>query len=142
MLVAPNQTVTYTDTIPVCTQEYFYAVRSVDGVNNMSAIVTDPIIKTVEVQEEATTPVQATTPATTTLAATEKVEESEDAEVKGEEETTEDTDKVVEKKDAEKEDEQENKDEKKNYIGLIVLIAILLAGAVGYRYVKNKKATY
>ena len=142
MLVAPNQTVTYTDTIPVCTQEYFYAVRSVDGVNNMSAIVTDPIIKTVEVQEEATTPVQATTPATTTLAATEKVEESEDAEVKGEEETTEDTDKVVEKKDTEKEDEQEDKDEKKNYIGLIVLIAILLAGAVGYRYVKNKKATY
>ncbi len=142
--VSPNQSVTYTDTIPVCGQEYFYAVRSVDSVSNTSPIVTDPIIQTVEVQGEATTTTtttQTTTPTSTTPTAV-TVQESEDAEVKGEEETPEDTEKVEKEESEEIGEEKEDKTEEKSNIGLIVIVVIFLAGGIGYMYVRNRKTTY
>lgn len=35
------QAITYTDTLPVCNTEYFYAIRAVDAANNTSTFVTD-----------------------------------------------------------------------------------------------------
>lgn len=35
------QAITYTDTLPVCNTEYFYAVRAIDEANNTSTFVTD-----------------------------------------------------------------------------------------------------
>ena len=39
---------TYTDTIPVCSTEYFYAIRAVDDANNASTFVTDAQVIVVE----------------------------------------------------------------------------------------------
>ena len=42
------QAMTYTDTIPVCSTEYFYAIRAVDDANNASTFVTDAQVIVVE----------------------------------------------------------------------------------------------
>src|SRR5690606_25697870 len=40
----PNQDISYTDTVPNCDLEYFYAVRSVDDANNSSPFVADTLV--------------------------------------------------------------------------------------------------
>ncbi|HCC67597.1 TPA: hypothetical protein DEP90_00030, partial [Patescibacteria group bacterium] len=42
--VTPNVLTTYTDTLPTCDKEYYYAIRAVDEFNNVSTMVTDDII--------------------------------------------------------------------------------------------------
>ena len=41
LAASSNQNITYTDTLPVCATEYFYAIRALDDANNTSTFVTD-----------------------------------------------------------------------------------------------------
>jgi uncharacterized repeat protein (TIGR01451 family) len=141
--VTPNQYVTYTDTIPICAQEYFYAVRTTDNVNNTSPIVTDPIVKTVEVLGTDTVPQTTNTPTTPPRTTTPIIaEEDTEEEVKGEEEML-DTEAPEELEEVEKEEsDKDDEDEKKGNAWLIAIIAILLLGSVGYLYVKRQRTNY
>lgn len=140
--VLPNQNVTYTDIVPVCDQEYFYAIRTVDTVGNPSVIVTDAIVKTVQAPPTTTTPATTVTTPGTTIPVTEDEEVagediSVDEEVLGEQQTVEDETPVT----GEVPDDTENTEDKKNNT-VIYIIAIVLLGSIGYIYVKNRKSTY
>lgn len=52
MSVTSLQSITYTDTLPVCDVEYFYAIRVFDDANNASSMVTDPLVIVVQPEKE------------------------------------------------------------------------------------------
>jgi hypothetical protein len=48
--VTPNQKVTYTDTLPDCEKDFYYALRTLNKVNNTSSFVVDETVQVVQVE--------------------------------------------------------------------------------------------
>jgi len=140
MPVAPNTAYSWTDTTAEAGKTYYYALRTVDALGNVSTIVSDPeVVEVPTVSTSTATTTTTTTAATTGEVAGEK-DTAEEGEVAGEtDDVLEGEDKEVEKT----EDEEEKTDIKetaKKAAGkwYIWVIAIVVIGGVAY-YVRRQK---
>ncbi len=140
MDVLPNTEYSWTDTTAEAGKTYYYALRTVDALGNVSTIVSDPeVVEVPTVSTSTATTTTTTTAATTGEVAGEK-DTAEEGEVAGEtDDVLEGEDKEVEKT----EDEEEKTDIKetaKKAAGkwYIWVIAIVVIGGVAY-YVRRQK---
>ena len=142
MDVLPNTEYSWTDTTAEAGKTYYYALRTVDALGNVSSIVSDPEVVKVST---VSTPTATTTTTTTTTAGAEvagQKDTTDEGEVAGEKDDVLDGDnqEIEKTEDGKEKTDGDVKETSKKVLGkwYIWVIAIVVLGGVAY-YVRKQK---